>query len=149
MQVGNFLITTWLLECHPSDIVLLHYQQDCVPTLVDLTLEDETGESVHMSSLQALTNLSITSQYHGHYTRLVQRLYELVDTNKHSIRLQALKVLVNLSTNPELVPHILAAKVRIRISLLSTPYTVSHCHVYMFISIKAQLQTTLSWLHIL
>ncbi|CAC5406306.1 unnamed protein product [Mytilus coruscus] len=84
--------------------------EDCVSTLVDLTLEDETGESVCLSSLKALTNLSITSQHHGHYTRVVQRLYDLVDTGAASIKLQAAKVLVNLSCNPELVPHMLAAK---------------------------------------
>ncbi|XP_052090267.1 armadillo repeat-containing X-linked protein 4-like isoform X1 [Mytilus californianus] len=84
--------------------------EDCVSTLIDLTLEDETGESVCLSSLKALTNLSITSQHHGHYTRVVQRLYDLVDTGAASIKLQAAKVLVNLSCNPELVPHMLAAK---------------------------------------
>ncbi|XP_063429312.1 armadillo repeat-containing X-linked protein 4-like [Mytilus trossulus] len=84
--------------------------EDCVSTLVDLTLEDETGESVCLSSLKALTNLSVTSQHHGHYTRVVQRLYDLVDTGAASIKLQAAKVLVNLSCNPELVPHMLAAK---------------------------------------
>ena len=85
--------------------------QDCVSTLVDLTLEDETGESVCLSSLKALTNLSLTSQHHGHYTRVVQRLYDLVDKGSANIKLQAAKVLVNLSCNPELVPHMLAAKV--------------------------------------
>ncbi|XP_021370288.1 uncharacterized protein LOC110461227 [Mizuhopecten yessoensis] len=84
--------------------------ESCVPTLVDLTLEDETGESVCLSSLQALTNLSLTDQYHRHYTRLIQKLYDLLDTNQHNIQLQALKVLVNLSCSTEMVPHILAAK---------------------------------------
>ncbi|XP_033744780.1 uncharacterized protein LOC117330519 isoform X2 [Pecten maximus] len=84
--------------------------ESCVPTLVDLTLEDETGESVCLSSLQALTNLSLTDQYHRHYTRLIQKLYDLLDTQHHSIQLQSLKVLVNLSCSTEMVPHILAAK---------------------------------------
>lgn len=82
-----------------------------MPTLVDLTLEDETGESVCLSSLQALTNLSLTDQYHRHYTRLVQKLYDLLDCQQHNIQLQALKILVNLSCSTEMVPHILAAKV--------------------------------------
>ncbi|XP_069100865.1 armadillo repeat-containing X-linked protein 1-like isoform X2 [Argopecten irradians] len=84
--------------------------ESCVPTLVDLTLENETGESVCLSSLQALTNLSLTDQYHRHYTRLIQKLYDLLDTHQRSIQLQSLKVLVNLSCSTEMVPHILAAK---------------------------------------
>ncbi|KAL5014415.1 hypothetical protein ScPMuIL_008685 [Solemya velum] len=83
---------------------------NCVPSLVNLSLEEETGESVCLTSLQALTNLSVTSQHHGHYTRLVQRLYELLDTQNTGVKLQALKILVNLSCNVDMVPHLLAAK---------------------------------------
>ncbi|KAJ8301883.1 hypothetical protein KUTeg_020870 [Tegillarca granosa] len=82
----------------------------CVPTLVDLALEDETGESVRLSSLQALTNLSVTPQHHGHYTRVVQRLYDLLNSSDSSIQMQSLKILVNLSSNLDMVPHLLAAK---------------------------------------
>ncbi|KAK3102412.1 hypothetical protein FSP39_011229 [Pinctada imbricata] len=84
--------------------------KDCVPTLVDIALEDETGESICLSSLQALTNLSVTSDHHGHYTRVIQKLYDYVEKAEPGIKLQAAKVLVNLSCNPDLIPHMLAAK---------------------------------------
>lgn len=85
--------------------------QDCVPMLVDIALEEETGESVRLSSLQALTNLSVMEHHHNHYTRIIQKLYHFLDGQSPGIRLQAAKILVNLSCNPELVPHMLAAKV--------------------------------------
>ena len=86
--------------------------QECVPMLVDVALEEETGESVRLSSLQALTNLSVMDHHHNHYTRIIQKLYDFLDGQNSGIRLQAAKILVNLSCNPELVPHMLAAKVR-------------------------------------
>lgn len=79
--------------------------------LVDIALEEETGESVRLSSLQALTNLSVMEHHHNHYTRIIQKLYHFLDGQSPGIRLQAAKILVNLSCNPELVPHMLAAKV--------------------------------------
>jgi hypothetical protein len=42
-----------------------------------------------ITPLKALTNLSLTSQHHGHYTRVVQRLYDLVDKGSANIKLQA------------------------------------------------------------
>lgn len=80
--------------------------------LVDVALEEETGESVRLSSLQALTNLSVMEHHHNHYTRIIQKLYDFLDGQNSGIRLQAAKILVNLSCNQELVPHMLAAKVR-------------------------------------
>lgn len=84
-----------------------------MPTLTDICLDTDTGEAVCLSALQALTNLSATSLYHGHYTRLVQRLYEFLPVKNQALRLQALKVLINLSCNPDMVPHLLAAKVNL------------------------------------
>nr|XP_022302714.1 uncharacterized protein LOC111110491 [Crassostrea virginica] len=84
--------------------------EECVPMLVDVALEEETGESVRLSSLQALTNLSVMEHHHNHYTRIIQKLYDFLDGQNSGIRLQAAKILVNLSCNPELVPHMLAAK---------------------------------------
>ena len=66
---------------------------------------------MQLSSLQALTNLSTLSEYHAPYTQIIQHLYELLDDRELKIQMQALKVLVNLSLNPDMVPHLLAAKV--------------------------------------
>ncbi|XP_052781045.1 uncharacterized protein LOC128217736 [Mya arenaria] len=85
--------------------------ETCVPTLVDISLDADTGLATRLSSLQALTNLSAEGEHHGHYTRLVQQLYTLLTKSwDPALRLQGLKILVNLSCNPDMVPHLLAAK---------------------------------------
>ena len=94
-----------------SYMCIFDWFQACVPTLVDISLDKDTGETVCLSSLQALTNLSVTPDHHGHYTRLVSRLYEFFSEESTGLQLQALKILINLSCNPDMVPHLLAAKV--------------------------------------
>lgn len=91
-------------------MVLCHLQ-DCIPALIDFATATNSPESVQLSSLQALTNLSTTSDNHQPYTKVIQQLYEALDQASPAIQQQALKVLVNLSTNPDMVPHLLAAKV--------------------------------------
>ena len=66
---------------------------------------------MQLTSLQALTNLSVLSDYHTPYTQIIQHLYECLDYGSPQIQQQALKVLVNLSSNVDMVPHLLAAKV--------------------------------------
>ncbi|XP_046581594.1 uncharacterized protein LOC124289046 [Haliotis rubra] len=82
----------------------------CIPILVDLVMHEGMSSNVKLSSLQPLTNLSTTSTYHGQYTRAVQQLYDLLDVGNRVVRIQAIKLLVNLSCNSEMVKHLLAAK---------------------------------------
>jgi len=89
--------------------------QDCIPALIQLSSSEKSSEDLQLASLQALTNLSVTSTFHPPYTKVIQQLYELLDdAANHAVRLQALKVLVNLSCNADMVPHLLAAKVTCR-----------------------------------
>ncbi|KAK7102504.1 dentin sialophosphoprotein-like [Littorina saxatilis] len=84
-----------------------------IPMLTDLLMTEGISESVTLASLQPLTNLSASGSktYQGHYTRLLQQLYCFLDTSQSaSLRLQCLKLLVNLSLNADMVPHMLAAK---------------------------------------
>lgn len=90
-----------------------------MPLLVDLILGEHIKESALLAALRALTNLSTTEKHHGHYTKLVENLYELIDGDNISIKLQALKVLVNLSCSSEMVRHLLAAKVCIQKRFIS------------------------------
>ncbi|XP_067683703.1 armadillo repeat-containing X-linked protein 1-like [Haliotis asinina] len=82
----------------------------CIPILIDLVMHEGMSSNVKLSSLQPLTNLSTTSTYHGQYTRAVQQLYDLLDVGNRVVRIQAIKLLVNLSCNSEMVKHLLAAK---------------------------------------
>ncbi|CAH1785020.1 unnamed protein product [Owenia fusiformis] len=84
--------------------------EDCIPILIDITLWEKCDASTQLHCLQALTNLSVTSRHHKYYTRIIERLYACLDMESHTLKLQSLKVLVNLSCNPHMVPHLLAAK---------------------------------------
>lgn len=105
LYVLNKLILLW----HYYNI----YSQECIPTLIDFASCDKAGSRMQLASLQALTNLSVTAQYHQPYTQLIQHLYDLLDSGIPSHCLQALKILVNLSSNLQMVPHLLAARVGI------------------------------------
>jgi hypothetical protein len=87
------------------------YFQECIPALIDFACSESSPESVQLAALQALTNLSMQPDLHPPYARLVQALYAYLDSPTHTLTLQALRVLVNLSCNPVMVPHLLAAKV--------------------------------------
>ncbi|XP_045166360.2 uncharacterized protein LOC123529862 [Mercenaria mercenaria] len=113
--------------------------ESCVPTLVDISLDKDTGEAICLSSLQALTNLSLTCEHHGQYTRVVQRLYEFLQTGKNVIRLQALKILVNLSCNPDLVPHLLAAKAPEGLLVYLEPAETDDAIILRFVTLLANI----------
>ena len=87
------------------------YLQDCIPALIDFAVSDQSPEDVQLSTLQALTNLSLSASYHGPYTCLIQQLYQHLDRDSAALQCQAMKVLMNLSTNADMVPNLLAAKV--------------------------------------
>ena len=101
--------------------------QESIPALINFAQSKDVSTSVQLSSLQALTNLSTTSEYHAPYTQIIQHLYELLDDGEVKIQMQSLKLLVNLSLNPDMVPHLLAAKVSA--SVLSEGNTFVKWHV--------------------
>lgn len=91
-------------------LIVVDCPQLSIPSLIALANDSSNGD-IQLSSLQALTNLSVTPTYHAPYTRTIQSLYEQLDRHHGNIRIQILKLLVNLSDNPSMVPHLLAAKV--------------------------------------
>ena len=70
-------------------------------------------ENVYKTCTQNLFNLlsSISS-----FFLVFNRLFDLTQSLNSKIRMQALRLLVNLSTNEEMVPHLLAAKVSTKFS---------------------------------
>ena len=85
--------------------------QDCIPSLIDLATLDQTTEDVQLGALEALTNLALTDTHHQPYTRIIQQLYIYLQSSNPAVRIQTLRLLNNLSTNADMVPHLLAAKV--------------------------------------
>ncbi|XP_074645269.1 uncharacterized protein LOC141901733 [Tubulanus polymorphus] len=80
-----------------------------IPTLIKLS-EKTSNSEIHLSLLQPLTNLCVLQTTHKHYTQYIQHLYELLSSTRPAIVIQALRILVNLSTNSDMVPYLLAAK---------------------------------------
>lgn len=68
---------------------------------------------VLQQSLFTLTNVAALSDWHPQFCGALTRLFSLTHSVNSKVRMQSLRILVNLSTNEEMVPHLLAAKVRI------------------------------------
>ncbi|KAL8621158.1 hypothetical protein ACOMHN_004829 [Nucella lapillus] len=106
-----------------------------IPALTDLLMTEGISETVTLACLQPLTNLASSKTYHGHYTVLLQQLYSFLDTSQSPpLRLQCLKLLVNLSLNADMVPHMLAAK--FSISVCSTIFLL--CYSMLWYSLVSQ-----------
>lgn len=91
---------------------LVHIDENCVDSLVQLLAKEAAGmdTAVQLASLRALVNLSWTTEKHGAYTPVIDRLFATVDSRDPRLRLESLRVLANLSKNPEMVSYLLAAK---------------------------------------
>lgn len=120
-----FICCTWCTCCHMTQCFIRCFFQKSIPSLIEFA--NSNDNSVQLSSLQALTNLSVTPAYHAPYTRVVQSLYEQLDSQDGPVRMQVLKLLVNLSSNPAMVPHLLAAKVT-----CGSPYSI-HLRTFTWI----------------
>jgi hypothetical protein len=62
-------------------------------------------------TLRALANLALRDSNQILMTAAIDKLMALLMHPNPAIRLQSIKLLVNLSTNSQLVPYLLAAKV--------------------------------------
>ncbi|CAG5118028.1 unnamed protein product [Candidula unifasciata] len=95
--------------------------EETVPALIDLLLSSDS-EPIKLSALRPLINFSSQSTFHNRYINAVQSLYDLLDTGSHIARVQSLKILVNLSLNETMMPHLLASKApRNLLELLDMP----------------------------
>lgn len=61
--------------------------------------------------LTTLANIAVLTDWHDEFCPSLHSLYSLIDQLSLPIRLQSLKLLVNLSTNEDMVPSLLAAQV--------------------------------------
>ncbi|OXA52525.1 armadillo repeat-containing protein 10 isoform X2 [Folsomia candida] len=68
------------------------------------------GEEIVEAVLTTLANIAVLPDWHTEFCPALHTLYSLLDQLSLPIRLQSLKLLVNLSTNEEMVPSLLAAQ---------------------------------------
>ena len=85
--------------------------QAVVPMLIKVACLDSTSEALQLSLLQPLTNFCSTSAYLHYFHPYVQTLLNLLEVGSSSSKVQVLKVLVNLTLDSDMLPHLLCAKV--------------------------------------
>ncbi|KAK8769039.1 hypothetical protein V5799_014498 [Amblyomma americanum] len=84
--------------------------QPCIPLLLSAAVSRDGGCYLQMVSLLCLTNLALCDDTHEAFRGRLHHLCILVETADDAVRLQTLKLLVNLSCNSRMVPFLLAAK---------------------------------------
>ena len=92
-------------------------RQDCIPVLILIVNWRGTGDgAVTLAALQALTNLAVTSSYHDMYYDNVDLVCQLALSSSATadIRLQAMKLLANLTANHEFARRLLRVQVDIQ-----------------------------------
>ncbi|KAH8021674.1 hypothetical protein HPB51_016070 [Rhipicephalus microplus] len=84
--------------------------EPCIPLLLSAAVSRDGGCYLQTVSLLCLTNLALCDDTHEAFRGRLYHLCILVETADDTVRLQTLKLLVNLSCNSRMVPYLLAAK---------------------------------------
>lgn len=87
--------------------------QDAIPVLLSFINKEQPLEKLVLCALVTLTNIAVLNEWHDEFYPVLHNLYHLVDAASPQIKLQALKLLTNLSCNEDMVPSLLAAQVYI------------------------------------
>lgn len=85
--------------------------KDAIPILLSFVNKEQPTEKLVLCALVTLTNIAVLNEWHDEFYPVLHNLYHLVDSSSPQIKLQALKLLNNLSCNEEMVPSLLAAQV--------------------------------------
>lgn len=88
-------------------------RQDTIPKLISLLKQNSINDELALSLLSTLTNFAVLPDFHSEFYPVLPKAYELIEKKNAVIKLQALKLLINLSCNDDMVPSLLAAQVRL------------------------------------
>lgn len=69
------------------------------------------NEALLLAALVALTNVAVLTDWHDEFYVALHSLYRLIDNGNAAVKLQSLRLLINLSCNEDMVPSLLAAQV--------------------------------------
>ncbi|KAG8227666.1 hypothetical protein J437_LFUL006977 [Ladona fulva] len=94
-----------------------------VPILLSFVTKNLQSDKLTLSALLTLTNIAVLQDWHDEFYPVLHTLYNLVDTGNPQVKLQSLKLLVNLSCNEDMVPSLLAAQAPRRLIYLLDPST--------------------------
>lgn len=81
------------------------------------------SEALLLAALVALTNVAVLSDWHDEFYVALHSLYRLVDNGNAAVKLQSLRLLINLSCNEDMVPSLLAAQAPRKLIYLLDPHT--------------------------
>ena len=84
--------------------------KECIPILIDRVKTSDNDVLINFS-LRALANLALKDANQLLMTSVIGQLMALLSHPLPAVRLQSLKLLVNMSSNSSMVPYLLAAKV--------------------------------------
>ncbi|KAL4612709.1 armadillo repeat-containing protein 10 [Arapaima gigas] len=89
-----------------------------VPQMLDLIEMSPVNSEVQLASLRLLTNLSVTNTHQHLLRNSITLFLSLLVVSNETIQIQVLKVLVNLSANPEMTEDIVQAQAPASLVLL-------------------------------
>lgn len=87
--------------------------------------KEQPLEKLVLCALVTLTNIAVLTEWHDEFYPVLHSLYRLVDSASPQIKLQSLKLLINLSCNEDMVPSLLAAQVSVSIKFKNARLYVS------------------------
>lgn len=70
------------------------------------------SDEIIYNCLTTLTNIAVFHMWHSEMQSSIHFLFALLESQNNKIVLQCLKLLINLSCNDNMVPHILGGRVR-------------------------------------
>lgn len=85
--------------------------KDVIPILLGSVVRKDRSPQLLLAVLTTLTNIAVLPDWHNEYYSVLHELYSFIDEVSPHVKLQSLKLLVNLSTNEDMVPSLLAAQV--------------------------------------
>ncbi|XP_056137958.1 armadillo repeat-containing protein 10 [Lampris incognitus] len=89
-----------------------------VSQVVELIEISPVNSDLQLAALRLLTNLSVTDKYQHLLKGSIKLLFSLLIVSNEALQIQALKVLVNLSSNPDMMDDIVQTQVPASVVLL-------------------------------
>ncbi|CAH0380601.1 unnamed protein product [Bemisia tabaci] len=84
--------------------------KDAIPILLSFVYKKQSNEELTHCALLTLSNVAVLNEWHEEFQPILHNLYNLLDTASPKVKVQALKLLINLSCNEEMIPSLLAAQ---------------------------------------
>ncbi|XP_048410196.1 armadillo repeat-containing protein 10 isoform X2 [Stegostoma tigrinum] len=89
-----------------------------IPQILEILRTTTLNSELQVASLRVLTNFSITNNYHYMMTNYIPHFLKLLVEGTEKIKVQILKVLINLSANPDICHDLLSAQAPLSLLLL-------------------------------